>query len=227
MINNKIYRFGIILFIGITIFAVFPTSVLLAQAGAPIIIETTSEDDDPAARIGGRFEDIIKFMELFSYEGVVEHEHEHTFWGGGSSFYGRGIGTLSGLQTALEKESIMGRTYSSAKSYFVHTYPGLARAESMGAVSSFSVHNRHSGTLGVRPNPGEDASIKSNVDYSRDQDGEYFRYGSTVNNSDGTTRISTDTGNSETTAEVEGSASYREVVIVDKGGTKTGWWDLD
>lgn len=227
MLKNNINRFGIIIFIGTIMFLMLPASALLAQEVSPIIIQDTSEVDDPATRIGGRFEDIIKFMELFSYEGVVEHEHEYTFWAGGSSFYGRGTGTLSGLQTALEKESILGRTFSSAKSYFVHTYPGLARAESMGAVSSFSIRNRHSGTLGVRPNAGEDATIKSNVDYSRDQGGEYFKSGSSASNTDGTTRINTDVGGSTTTAEVEGTVIYHEVVKVEKGGTKTGWWDTD
>ena len=182
---------------------------------------------DPATRIGGRFEEVVKLFELFSYEGVVEHEHEYTFWGGGSSFYGRGTGTLGGTQTALEKSSIMGSIFSSSKSYFVHTYPAVARAESMGAVSSFSIRNRHSGTLGVRPNPGEKGVIKSNVDYSRDQDGTYFKYGSSVSTSDGTTRINTETGNSDTAAEIEGTAVYYEKVVVDKGGQKTGWWDLD
>lgn len=228
MLKNRGYRFKTILFFAVVImFMVLPASALLAQEVSPITIQETSEDDDPATRIGGRFKEIIKFLELFSYEGVVEHEHEYTFWGGGSSFYGRGIGTLSGMQTALEKESVLGRTYSSAKSYFVHTYPGLARAESMGAVSSFSIHNRHSGTLGVRTNAGEDATIKSNIDYSRDQDGEYFRAGNSVSNTDGTTRINTEAGGSTTTAEVEGTVIYHEVVQVDKGGTKTGWWDLD
>lgn len=226
MLVNNICRFGIILFIGAIISMVLPASALLAQVGPPLNIQDEL-DNGPATRIGGRFLEVIKFMELFSYEGIVEHEHEYSFWGGGSSFYGRGTGTLSGLQTALEKESILGRTFSSAKSYFVYTYPGLARAESMGAVSSFSIRNRHSGTLGVRPNPGEDATIKSNIDYSRGQDGEYFRAGNSVSNTDGTTRINTEAGGSTTTAEIEGTVLYHEVVQVDKGGTKTGWWDLD
>lgn len=227
MYSNKRCYFVKIIILTVIMFLVLPASALLAQAISPIIIQNTSEVDDPATRIGGRFEDIIKFMELFSYEGLVEHEHEYTFWGGGSSFYGRGTGTLSGLQTALEKESILGRTFSSAKSYFVHTYPGLARAESMGAVTSFDIRNRHSGTIGVRPNPGEDATLKANIDYSRDQAGDYFKYDSSASNTDGTTRISTEAGGSTTTAEVEGTVIYYETVKVDKGGAKTGWWDLD
>lgn len=227
MLKNNICRFGIILFIGVIVFMVLPASALLAQELPPLIVLDELENDDPANLIGGRFLEVIKFMELFSYEGIVEHEHEYSFWGGGSNFYGRGTGTLSGMQTALEKESILGRTFSSAKSYFVYTYPGLARAESMGAVSSFSIRNRHSGTLGVRPDAGENATIKSNIDYSRGQDGEYFRAGNSVSNTDGTTRINTEAGGSTTTAEVEGTVLYHEVVQVDKGGPKTGWWDTD
>jgi hypothetical protein len=175
-----------------------------------------------------RFTEIIyRFYQGFKHVGTVEHDHGFSADEGSVGFTALGQGLVGGSHHAWARKSSLQRTLNSAESYTAYTDRAAQIGQYMRIISGFELSRGHSGLSAIMLNPDAIGRINQTVSSSTEfGEGTYMKHSNRVQNDDGVTIIENSIGGSTTEIEVEGYTEYREVVIIERGGKKTGWWDL-
>ncbi len=184
-----------------------------------------------AAFAASRFEEVItRFDNIFFHSGTISHEHKFSLANGWAALFAAGEGQIGGSHDAWSIESkdvspVYRSAHSSAQ-YFTETAQSAQPGQYLQAISGTLIGDDHASQGGVMPNPGETGYIRETVSASSDNNGTYFQHSSNFGTSNGTTRMETSTDGSTMSIDVEGYSEVYEMITIDDGGQKTGWWGL-
>lgn len=206
LLPKKIMKFFSMLIIMISVLTIFASSAIAAST----------------------FNEIIRrFYKGFKHIGTIEHEHFFSSDDGSAGFTAMGLGLAGGGHDAWSTRSENRRTFNSDETYMGYTARGALPELYMGIVSTYELTRGYSSTIGLLLKPNELGRIKQTVSSATEPGkGSYTKQSSKAENTGGTTKIQSSGGGASTNIEVEGYSKHWEVVIVETGGTKTGWWDL-
>ena len=179
-----------------------------------------------AAASGTIFNIIYDFYKSFKHEGTMDHEHSFSAAEGEIKFFAEGQGLAGGSHDARARETNTHSTLNSSETYTGYT-DRIARSDQyVKLTSSYGLSRGYRGFSGVMPNNNETGIINQDISSkSEPGKGHYYKHSSSVKNNDGLTVIRGSAGESITAIEVDGYTEYREVVIIESGGVRTGWWD--
>lgn len=198
--------------------ALFLAAALLLPAGA-------------AEAEGSRFARVIsEYTNVFSYSGQSEHQHQFNFYNGMAGVIGAGRGSLGGSHFGWSvqpgKNSIIAAQAGNTQSYTAATAAGARPDELVRIIGGFSLANSHAVQSGVMPAPGSTGYVHNAMAVKAGSSGCFVQTNSTGVEK-GKLRVESgikDTSSS--TVKVEGSGMYYESTVIDGGGAKTGWWDM-
>ncbi|MFO7952849.1 MAG: hypothetical protein R6U91_08630 [Bacillota bacterium] len=169
------------------------------------------------------------FTEALFETGEIFEEHDISYRGGISKFEAVGLGQIQGSKKVQSVESLGQYSVNIHENYRAYTDPNAIEDEYMQAKSGFDVARArtHSAVVGTEPDPGETGYLSQLVASNVDQEGEYLKYRGSVDTSDGRSRMETAIGDSSSNVDVEGQSRVIEKAIIDTGGSRTGWWDVE
>lgn len=176
-----------------------------------------------------RFEEVItRFNNIFFHSGTISHEHKFSLANGWAALFAAGEGQIGGSHEGwnIESKGVLPgyRSAHSSGQYYITTAQNARSGQYLRAISGTQIGDDHSSRSGVMPNPGETGYIRETVSASSDSNGTYFQHSSNFGTSDGTTRMETSTDGSTMAIDVEGYSEVFEMITIDNGGPKTGWW---
>jgi hypothetical protein len=181
-----------------------------------------------AAASGTIFSILYDFYKGFKHVGTLDHEHSFSSAEGEIKFFAEGQGLVGGSHNARARDT---NTYSKLNSS--ETYTGytdrIARSDQyIKLTSSYGLSRGYKGFSGVMPNTNEIGTISQDISSKSEAGkGHYYKHSNNVKNTDGLTVMRSTAGESVTDIEVDGYTEYREVVIIESGGVRTGWWDMN
>jgi len=169
------------------------------------------------------------FMEALFETGEIFEEHDISYPGGVSKFEAVGFGEVQGSKKVQAVESAGRYSVNINENYRAYTDPQAVEDEYLQVKSGFDVARArtHSAVVGTEPNPGETGYLSQLVASNVEQEGEYLKYRGSVDTSDGRSRMETAIGDSSSSVDVEGESRVKEKAIVDTGGSRTGWWNVE
>ncbi len=181
-----------------------------------------------AAASGTIFSILYDFYKSFKHVGTLDHEHSFSVAEGEIKFLTEGQGLAGGSHVARARDTNTYSTLNSSETYTGYT-DRIARSDQyVKLTSSYGLSKGYKGFSGVMPNTNEIGTIIQDISSKSEAGkGHYYKHGSSVKNNDGLTVIESSAGESITKIEVDGYTEYREVVIIESGGVRTGWWDRD
>ncbi|MBW6464112.1 MAG: hypothetical protein K0B84_08000 [Firmicutes bacterium] len=203
---------------------------LLLFVVTPVIAQNGNDDDDEKETT--RFSQVIsRYTNSFYYGGNVNHEHQYNFYNGMAGLIAAGRGELGGTHEGWSVRPRKGfEGYSIAnniQNYVASTANNALPGQYMRIVGGFSLRNSHGAQSGVEMAPGATGYVKDTVSVSRG-DGGYFEHSNHSGTDDGRLRVqSSIEDTSSTSVDVVGFSMYHEKTVIDGGGPKTGWWDLE
>jgi len=169
--------------------------------------------------------EVKRIIDRVNEKGLVDYAEDLTFGRGVSKFDALGFGEARGSRKILTQESPEHFSVNINHKYYALTDSGALEDEYMQLKSGIRVAN-HNVVAGIEPNPGETGYIAQSVASNVDEKGEYLNYTGKINNVEGRTRMETDLDDTTSNLEVQGQARVEDKVIVESGGSRTGWWDL-
>jgi len=169
--------------------------------------------------------EVKRIIDRVNEKGMVDYAEDLTFGRGVSKFDALGFGEARGSRRILTQESPEHFSVNVNHRYYALTDSGALEDEYMQLKSGIRVAS-HNVVAGIEPNPGETGYITQSVASNVDEKGEYLNYTGKINNVEGRTRMDTDLGGSTNDLDVQGQARIEDKVIVESGGSRTGWWDL-
>ncbi len=204
--NNKRHFITVVIMVMVLIFALNAS----AAAASPIVDLLSS------------------YFRSFRHVGTVDHEHSFSSAEGAVRFAAEGQGLVGGSHDAWARDGRVQSILNSMETYICYTDRIAASDQHMRMISRYGLSRDNSAITGMMLKPNEIGRIDQTVSAKSEPGvGHYFKSSNSVKTTDGTTVIQRSVGNSVTNIEVEGYTEYREVVVVESGGVKTGWWDLN
>lgn len=206
-------------------------AILLMLIFLACAVPVSAQDDDDDNSLS-RFSRVLSmFTNSFYHSGDVTHEHQYNFYNGVAGLVAAGKGDLGGTHQGWSVEPDSGSTRypfaANVQNYFASTAPNALPGQYMRIVGGFSMLSSHSTQSGVEPSPGSTGYVKDTVAVSSGNGG-YFEHSSQVGTDDGRTRVRSAVDEfSSTNVDVQGTSMYYEKTVVDGGGNKTGWWDME
>ncbi|MDW7740144.1 MAG: hypothetical protein SCJ97_08840 [Bacillota bacterium] len=164
----------------------------------------------------------------FFYRGDVFHEKTVEVSPFKSSYQVAGVGTAQGSHEIRTKDTDGLFTANLSAQFYGATAPNAGLNRNMRILTSNTMGSDHTVNTGVEMDPGEEGYIKQTIAYSQDDGGEYVKIDNHYGNTGGVTKneIAID-GYLNERMRVDGYAEVWQSTTVDKGGTKTGWWDIN
>lgn len=180
-----------------------------------------------AAASGTIFNIIYDFFKSFKHVGTLDHEHSFSSAEGEIKFFAEGQGLAGGSHNARARETNTHSTLNSSETYTGYTDRIARTDQHIKLTSSYGLSRGYRGFSGVMPNTNEIGTLSQDISSkSEPGKGHYYKNSSDVKNTGGLTVIRSTAGDSVTDIEVDGYTEYREVVIIESGGVRTGWWDI-
>lgn len=166
----------------------------------------------------------------FRHVGLVRHEHSFSATEGAIRFVAIGQGVVGGSHDAWSRDSDSAdRSMLNSFEYYRGVTERTAVPDQFMVIGNrYTIAIDHSALNAILIKPNGMGLIQQTISSKSEPGvGQYFKQNKRIETTDGTTVIRSSFQGSDTNLEVEGYSEYSEVVIVESGGVKTGWWDLN